>query len=67
MFLIQLEWKDNISQMNNQYEIRNTQVTSGQNGALALDINLLQISEQLIDLLILVIIGLAVQIAWQII
>ncbi len=37
--------------MNNQYEIRNTQVTSDQNGALALDINLLQISEQLIDLL----------------
>ena len=49
--------------MNNQYEIRNTQVTSDQNGALAPDINLLQISEQLIDLLILVIIGLAVQIA----
>ena len=49
--------------MNNQYEIRNTQVTSDQNGALALDINLLQISEQLIDLLILVIIGLAVKIA----
>ena len=49
--------------MNNQYEIRNTQVTSDQNGALALDIDLLQINSLFIDLLILVIIGFAVQIA----
>ena len=48
--------------MNNQYKLQNTQIAN-EPFAAGIDINLLQISEQLIDLLILVIIGLTVQIA----
>ena len=48
--------------MNNQYKLQNTQIANGR-FALGMDINLLQINSLFIDLLILVIIGLAVQIA----
>ena len=48
--------------MNNQYKLQHTQIAI-EPFALGMDINLLQINNLLIDLLILVIIGLAVQIA----
>ena len=48
--------------MNNQYKLENTQIAN-EPFAFGIDINLLQINNLLIDLLILVIIGLAVQIA----
>ncbi|HJN97647.1 MAG TPA: hypothetical protein QGF51_01600 [Candidatus Marinimicrobia bacterium] len=48
--------------MNNQYKLKNTQIAN-ETFALGIDINLVQINNLLIDLFILVIIGLAVQIA----
>ena len=48
--------------MNNQYKLQNTQIAN-ERFAVGIDINLLQINSLLIDLLILVIIGLAVQAA----
>jgi len=48
--------------MNNQYKLQNIQIANEPFSA-GIDINLLQINSLLIDLLILVIIGLAVQIA----
>ena len=48
--------------MNNQDKLQNTQIAN-EPFAVGIDINLLQINSLLIDLLILVIIGFAVQIA----